>query len=127
MDTFTKAKIQRMNKIKQELGIHIYRKKNYRDKNFKLKSLAVLLNISEQELREAIKYHYNCNFRDFLNLYRVKEAVTLMTSSLKRGYNLEQIAILVGFSSRQSFFNAFTKQYGISPRTFLQKAKKLMI
>jgi len=86
------------------------------DEDLSLKRLAGLLNIQPQELSVYLNHYLNMNFNSFLNRYRVDEAITLMKEDKKR--SLLSIAFAVGFNSKSVFYEAFTKQTGMSPAKY---------
>jgi AraC-like DNA-binding protein len=86
------------------------------DEDLSLKRLAGLLDIQAQELSVYLNHHLNMNFNSFLNRYRVDEAIVLMKEDRKR--SLLSIAFAVGFNSKSVFYEAFTKQTGMSPAKY---------
>ena len=56
----------------------------------------------------------------YINIIRLKNAVLLMR---KKENNLTQIAYDCGFNSTRTFYRAFTKEFGCSPREYIKKMK----
>ncbi|MDR2058379.1 MAG: helix-turn-helix domain-containing protein [Dysgonamonadaceae bacterium] len=67
---------------------------------------------------EAINTVCKCNFNTFINDYRIKFAVTILSNSDYDKYSLEQIAEISGFSNRQSFYTSFKNKTGLTPAAF---------
>jgi len=63
-------------------------------------------------------------FTDFRNRWRVNHAKNLILEGKFNDLTLEAIGLLSGFTSRNTFLNAFKKAEGISPNAFLSEIKK---
>lgn len=92
--------------------------KPYRDENCSLPLLALQTNIPEYQLSKLLNAHGGISFADFINDYRVKEAVIYLEDSSKQRKTIDTIAIECGFGSRSSFYRAFDKVYSISPSAY---------
>lgn len=103
-------------KLDADLNELIMREKLYCDEDLTLKRLADLLEIQPQELSVYLNHHLKMNFNSFLNKYRVDEAILLMTEDKERP--LLSIAFAVGFNSKSVFYDAFSKQTGMSPARY---------
>ena len=71
------------------------------------------------ELAEA---HCNENMSpsEFIREVRLKKAVGLLKSE---EYNIDEIAIIVGFNSTSYFIRSFKKKYEMTPTAFKQNLK----
>ncbi|PKL15679.1 MAG: hypothetical protein CVV49_20245 [Spirochaetae bacterium HGW-Spirochaetae-5] len=108
-------------KLQENLDELLVKEKLYCDEDLSLKRLADLLSIQQQELSVYLNHYLQMNFNSYLNKYRVDEAILLMKEDKER--SLLSIAFAVGFNSKSVFYDAFTKQTGLSParyrKTFL--------
>jgi AraC-like DNA-binding protein len=108
-------------KLQENLDELLMKEKLYCDEDLSLKRLADLLSIQQQELSVYLNHYLQMNFNSYLNKYRVDEAIILMKEDKER--SLLSIAFAVGFNSKSVFYDAFTKQTGLSParyrKTFL--------
>ncbi len=108
-------------KLQENLDELLVKEKLYCDEDLSLKRLADLLSIQQQELSVYLNHYLQMNFNSYLNKYRVDEAILLMKEDKER--SLLSIAFAVGFNSKSVFYDAFTKQIGLSParyrKTFL--------
>jgi len=95
--------------------------KLYLNPDFTLSELAKKINTSRTYVSQVINEHYNCNFKTFINDYRIKEARRLLSDSKNNNITIEAIANKVGFKSKTSFNNAFKKYIGITPSYFLKQ------
>ena len=84
-----------------------------------LNSLAKKLSTNRYYLSQVINDEFGKNYTDFINEYRIKEAMFLFSDPQKT-YNLsiDGIAKEAGFWSTPRFNNAFKKFTGITPSNF---------
>lgn len=70
---------------------------------------------------QAIKLKYNISFRDFLNNYRIAYIEEqLANPEFLAKSSIELIAEASGFGSRQSFYTAFRKAKGCTPKEYFR-------
>ena len=84
-----------------------------------LNKLAKRLSTNRVYLSQIINDEYKKNFNDFVNQYRVKEAMFLLSDPRKNmQFSIEAIAREAGFNSKSSFNLYFKKYAGITPSNF---------
>jgi len=83
--------------------------------------LADYLNLSPYYLSYVLSKHYELNFNDYINYFRINHIIQLMESAQYKDFTLEGIAKEAGFSSRAAFSIAFKKQTGLSPTQYLDQ------
>ncbi|MDR2928529.1 MAG: helix-turn-helix domain-containing protein [Cytophagaceae bacterium] len=91
------------------------------DTEFSLSKLAELVHSNHGHVSQVINTAFNKNFHSFLNDYRIQEAQRLLSASEASKYTIESIALRVGFKSRSSFYDAFKKTTGVTPKFYLKK------
>ena len=64
------------------------------------------------------KCYRDKNYTELVNGYRVEEAMSLMVDRRYQKTNIEDISAMVGFSNRQSFYAAFYRFVGKTPRQY---------
>ncbi|HWV71411.1 MAG TPA: helix-turn-helix domain-containing protein [Pseudosphingobacterium sp.] len=87
----------------------------------KIGDLADYLNLSPRYLSYVLNKHYELNFNDYINYFRINYIILLMESAQYKNLTLEAMAKEAGFSSRLTFFIAFKKQTGLSPTQYLHR------
>ena len=97
--------------------------KSYTDPNLSRKTLATKLATNERYLHETIKKHLDLSFTEYLNLLRIDHAREMIIKNLNN-ISLEDIAIMSGFKTRQTFHRFFRDRYGLSPSEFSGFLKK---
>ncbi|MDG3581817.1 helix-turn-helix domain-containing protein [Galbibacter pacificus] len=90
--------------------------KPYLNPNLNLDELASIMNISRHHASQLINEHFDRNFYEFINLYRVDEAKGMLKEG--KNLNIEDIAFQCGFNNRISFYRAFKKSEGVPPTKF---------
>lgn len=91
---------------------------NYMHSDFRVKELALLMQLEQQTLNRRIKEQYKVNTVTYLCHYRLEQSKTLM---LDRYLKLQDIAAKVGFSQYDEYSRRFKEKEGISPQKFRRK------
>ena len=91
--------------------------KNYTNPNVTRKTLATKLGTNEKYLHETIKKHLDLSFTEYINLLRLDYAKEMICQRLNE-LSLEDIAMMSGFGTRQTFHRLFRDRYGLSPSEF---------
>lgn len=101
-----------------ELTGHMMANKPYLEGDLVLPQLAQQLGISANYLSQVINEQLNVNFYDFVNGYRVEEAMRLMRDTAEEKANILNIALDSGFNSKSAFYTAFKKVTSMTPTQF---------
>ncbi|MCK6606430.1 MAG: AraC family transcriptional regulator [Ignavibacteriaceae bacterium] len=109
-----------VNRILSDLDKLIYQDKVYLDPNITLGELAERLSTNRNYLLRAIQKKFNVNFVEFMNDFRVKEAIKIMNSEKGQLLTIEGIAADSGFSNRVTFAKVFRDSTGVSPSYFMK-------
>lgn len=86
-----------------------------------LKELARYLGIPSNHLSQVINEQQQQTYSDFVNQYRINEAIRLLQDPARAHYKIESIAQSTGFKSRSAFYHVFKKLTGISPGEFQKR------
>lgn len=106
------------------LESQIIHDKLYTDSELNLRKLAVALDVKEKELSRLINACSNTNFYHFINAFRVNEFKVLLESPKASRLSLLGLANEAGFSSKSTFYAAFKKVEGITPKQYENSLKK---
>jgi len=99
----------------------LHEEKLYRQSNLKLEQLSAQTGITTKQISFILNHHFKKGFNDFINEYRIQEAITHLNTNALKNTTMEGIALDVGFSSRSTFYRAFKKVTGESPTAYLKK------
>lgn len=91
------------------------KEKIYLDPGLTIRGIAQQLYTNEKYVSKAVNLCAEMNFSNFLNKYRVNEAINYMRTPLYDPLSLEQIMERSGFYSRSTFTSAFKNSTGMSP------------
>ena len=116
-------------RVNQELIESLQRKiqqkivfeKKYRDKSYTAKMLAEELETNTRYIAATLSMRYNTNFNNYINKFRINDAISMLTNKRYSEMNMEEIGLIVGFSNRQSFYTAFKEITGVSPKVYKRK------
>jgi AraC-like DNA-binding protein len=104
--------------MKEELSLLMAGKKPYLNPKLGLQDLAEMLNSNVHTISRVINEGYEKNFYDLINEYRIEEFKEMISSDQYKNYTYLAIALEVGFSSKTTFYRAFKKYTGKTPREY---------
>ena len=107
-----------MDEMKEKILRIIVMEKKYKDKDYSAKQLARDLGTNTRYVSAVVNVKFRMNYTSFINKFRIEEAMTLLTDKRYSACNMEEISDMVGFSNRQSFYAAFYRMTGITPRQY---------
>ena len=102
--------------IKRKIQIALEIDKIYRQNDLSLLGLATHIEQDRYKISEVINTYYDKNFYSLLNTYRIEEAKKLLVEN--PFLSVKSVMYEVGFNSKNSFYNAFKKDTGLSPNDF---------
>lgn len=77
--------------------------------------VAAMLGVGPRTLSAVLKREGNGNFCSFVSDLRLAEAARLLRLHRYARFSAEQIGLMAGFASRQSFYPHFKEKYGCTP------------
>ncbi|MFW5582811.1 MAG: helix-turn-helix transcriptional regulator [Bacteroidales bacterium] len=77
--------------------------------------VAAMLGVGPRTLSAVLKREVGGNFCSFISDLRLAEAERLLRLHRYARFSAEQIGLMVGFASRQSFYPHFKEKYGCTP------------
>ncbi|MDR2868756.1 MAG: AraC family transcriptional regulator [Bacteroidales bacterium] len=95
-------------------------KKIYLKQELTLQEIAGMLNTTKVVVSRLINACFHKTVPAFVNEYRIKEAIRLLSDTKSSAYTLEAIGEMCGYKNRQVFHLAFKKATGITPNDFKQ-------
>lgn len=93
---------------------------NHFKENISLNSLAHDLGYSQYYISRYFKKCFCIGFNQYLTMLRLRNAVTLL--SLGK-FNITYCALESGFNSMRTFYRAFSKEFGKTPKEYVEDLK----
>lgn len=113
-------------KIKPELvaalASYMENEKPYLIPDLTVEKLAALVAMTPRTLSGVINRHFNCNFFEFVNSYRVEAAMRLLSNKDADSRGMLDIMYDVGFRSKTTFNGLFKKKVGMTPSEYRKRA-----
>ena len=107
-----------MDELKEKILNIVLIQKKYKDKDYSAKRLAEDLGTNTRYISAVVNVRFHMNYASFINKYRIEEAMTLLADKRYQDLSMEEISSMVGFANRQSFYAAFFKTNGCTPREY---------
>ena len=116
---------QIMVELQEKIMKIVVMEKKYRDKDYSAKRLAEDIGTNTRYISAVVNTRFHCNFTSFVNKYRIDDAMSILVDKRYQDLNVEEVGTMVGFSNRQSFYAAFFRFLGITPRDYRIQHLKL--
>lgn len=94
-------------------------KKPYLDSKVSIESVAASIGTNKTTLSKLVNERFKMNFRQLLNSYRVKEALTLFAKD--QNMSIEELRLASGFKSTSTFTSSFSRFTGCTPGEYCKK------
>lgn len=95
--------------------------KPYLEPSLSIYDLSKRLDLPSKDLSILINHHLNRHFFDFVNEYRIKNAMKLLSDKDNNEKTVLEILYEVGFNSKSSFNTAFKKHTNLTPTQYRKK------
>lgn len=92
--------------------------KKYRDSTYTAKKLADEIQTNTRYISAAVSLRFQMNYAELVSGYRVREAISMMTDKRNRSLTMGEVATACGFANRQSFYSAFYRLQGKTPKQY---------
>ena len=91
----------------------------YKDEKLNVEALARHLGWPARDVSWVIGEGFATNFNDLINRYRIEAFKALVVLPENKKYTMAGLAQMVGFNSKTSFYRAFKKTCGQTPKEYL--------
>lgn len=119
---------QTTRKVLEKLVGEIEPGKCYLEPDLNINTLAQKIGTNREYLSQIIHKTYNKNFNDFVNYYRVQEAVEILRKIVageQEDWTMDIVAEKSGFKYTSTFYPAFKQVMGMSPSEFRKALKEI--
>lgn len=118
----SKTQEEEIVRIGSQIEEYFQTQKPYQNQELNIQNLAEQLGHSARIISEVINRHFEQNFSEFVNSYRIEEAKALIEAADHKTTILE-ILYAVGFNSKSSFYTSFKQHTGITPSEYKKNLK----
>lgn len=99
--------------------------KPYLNQLLTLENLAAQIAMPARQLSQVINRHFDKNFFEFINGYRIDESKALLTKEENAKETILTIMAQAGFNSKATFNTLFKKTVGMTPSQYRKEQKEL--
>lgn len=92
----------------------------YRDPNYSAQQLAKDIGVNMRQISAVTGMRFQMNYSELVGTMRIQEAKYMLGESHFADMTMEDIAINVGFATRQSFYATFYRICGTTPNEYKQ-------
>ncbi len=92
--------------------------KIYRESGINLEMLSQELQTTRHNASQVINEHFNMNFSELMNQYRINEAAEILKNDEHKSLSIIQVAYDVGYNNKVSFNKSFKKQLLQTPSEY---------
>ena len=121
-------KVDELKQLAFEIQHLFETEKIYRQQGLTVDDVAKRLQISPRQLSNTISEHYQKNFMEYVNTFRIEEAIEMLKQQNKgekyTNYTIQAIGETVGFTNRSPFYAAFKKIVGVAPSEYIDNINK---
>lgn len=122
-DKKMKPSYSRINdEVADKLYVEIVKKigaeKLYLKSGYSARQLAKDLHTNPRYISVVVALHTGGNYNALVNSYRLRDACRMLRSTRYQQLNVEEIGLMCGFASRQSFYLAFHREHHMTPRQY---------
>ena len=102
--------------IKQiDFNFHFFTNFYFKNKTAEITDFSNIMGVSKDIMFNYIYYTYSMSFDELVNKSRVEYFVEIIKDPKYKNYTVEALALEVGFTSRQRFYQPFKKYHGGNP------------
>lgn len=112
-----------MDSLKERIVDVLLKQKKYRDPDYSARQLSADLQTNPRYISAAINLRFDMNYSMLVNSYRVEDAKDILADHHHDDMRMEEVSQMVGFSNRQSFYAAFFRFTGTTPRDYKMQMK----
>jgi len=98
--------------------------KAHRENNISLQILSEKLGTSRHNTSQVINEHFNLNFFELINKYRIEDAIEILNNDVKDELTIIEVAYKVGFNNKVTFNKSFKKHLSQTPSQYIKSIKK---
>jgi len=98
-----------------DFNFHFFTNLYYKNKTADITEFSNIMEVSKDIMFNYVYFTYALSFDELVNKSRVEYFVEIVKESKYKNYTVEALAMEVGFTSRQRFYQPFKKYHGGNP------------
>lgn len=118
------AEVPQLDEKIQTIERAIHTQKLYLESQINLERFSEQIGLRARDVSSIINSHYNSNFFEFMNGYRVEEAKRLLTADENKDDTILDIIYKSGFNSQSAFHRFFKRIVGVTPSEYRNNDRK---
>lgn len=99
-------------------------KKVFKENDLSLDKLSEYLDSNRNYVSRAINRYAGQSFHNYVNMYRINEAIAVISQAGQDEILLKALSIELGYSSLSVFSKAFAKRTGVAPTIYIRELHK---
>jgi AraC-like DNA-binding protein len=123
-DVVKVAEVPHLNEKVKVIERAMHEQKLYLEGHINLERFSEQIGLRAREVSAIINSHYQSNFFEFINGYRIEEAKRLLIADDAKGDTILDIIYKSGFNSQSAFHRFFKRITGITPSEFRNQHRK---
>jgi len=121
---YKKIKSDRVDALYVSILQKLTREKLYRDPTYTATRLAAELGTNTRYISASVALSTGGNYAALVNGLRLRDACKMLRAAKYSHLNVEEVGMLAGFASRQSFYQTFRRRYSCTPLEYRNMQKK---
>ncbi len=109
--------------LRQSLLYLLNEEKIYKDNSLNLAKLSERLGTTRHNASQIINEHFNMNFFELINKFRIQEAMKILETDIHSNLNIIDVAYEVGYNNKVTFNKAFKKETSQTPSEYIESQK----
>jgi len=107
--------------LKLQLLLLLNEEKIYKMNTINLELLSEKLGTTRHNISQVINEHFDINFFNLINKYRIQEAQRIFKEDAHHNLNIIDVAYDVGFNNKVTFNKAFKEETDLTPTQYIKK------
>ena len=92
--------------------------KKYRDPEYTAKKLAEEIGTNTRYISAAVSLRFQTNYSALIGGFRIRDAIAMLSDKRYKDITMGELAQACGFANRQSFYAAFYRAEGKTPKQY---------
>lgn len=110
-----------LDELYEQVFQRIIVERKYRDPEYSAKRLAQEIQTNTRYISAVVSMRFGKNYSSLVNEYRIKDVLAMLIDRRYAECTIEELSAMVGFANRQSFYAAFYKFTGMTPKEYKLK------